>query len=114
MLVSSFSSAPFDHPTMTFLSATRPAIQPLITCCQSVIHPHRHTATTDTTHIPILLPVQPIPLPHPNTIAIVPVLIRHLHTATAVISLYLHQTTLLVVPKQPRILASKPATISSC
>jgi len=81
MLVSSFSSAPFDHPTMTFLTATRLTIQPLITCCQSVIHPHRHTATPNTTHIPILLPCQPIPLPHPNTITIVPVLVQRYHFA---------------------------------
>jgi hypothetical protein len=70
---------------------------------RSVIHPHRHTATPDTTHIPILLPVQHIPLPHPRTVGIVPVLIRHLHAARPVIPLYLHQPTFLVVPKHPRI-----------
>jgi len=70
---------------------------------RSVIHPHRHTATPDTTHIPILLPVQHIPLLHPRTVAIIPVLIRHLHAARSVIPLYLHQPTLLVIPKHPRI-----------
>jgi len=103
MLVSSFSSAPFDHPTMTFLAATRLTIQPLITCCQSAIHPHRHAATPNTTHIPILLPCQHIPLPHPSTITVVPIRIRQLHASRTVIPLYLHQPTLLIISKHPCI-----------
>jgi hypothetical protein len=73
---------------------------------RSVIHPHRHTATTNTTHIPILLLVlhiSPVPLPHTRTVAIVPVLIRCLHTTSPVVPLYPHQPTLLVVPEHTRV-----------
>jgi len=49
--------------------------------------PARHIATPDTTHIPILLPVQHISLPYTRTIATVPVLIRQLHATRTVIPL---------------------------
>jgi hypothetical protein len=82
--------------------------RPTPTAHRSVIQSHRHTATTYSAYIPILLLVlhiSSVPLPHTRTITIVSILIRHLHTASPVVPLYLHQPTFLVVSKHTRIAA---------